>query len=61
MRHVPWKGTSVVAVGGQSEMTEKTGGMPAPTRSLGQYEVVREIGRGGMATVYLARQIALDT
>lgn len=41
-------------------MTDKTGGMPAPTRSLGQYEIVREIGRGGMATVYLARQIALE-
>jgi serine/threonine protein kinase len=27
---------------------------------VGRYEVIREIGRGGMATVYLARQAVLD-
>jgi serine/threonine protein kinase len=27
---------------------------------VGRYEVVRELGRGGMATVYLARQVDLD-
>jgi hypothetical protein len=30
-----------------------------PTR-VGRYEVMRELGRGGMATVYLARQLDLD-
>ena len=30
-----------------------------PTR-VGRYEVLREIGRGGMATVHLARQLDLD-
>ena len=29
-------------------------------RTVGRYEIVREIGRGGMAIVYLARQTDLD-
>jgi tRNA A-37 threonylcarbamoyl transferase component Bud32 len=34
--------------------------MPAVLHTVGRYEVVREIGHGGMATVYLARQPDLD-
>src|SRR3954469_17006620 len=30
------------------------------SRRVGRYELLREIGRGGMATVHLARQIDLD-
>ena len=29
-------------------------------RAIGRYELVRELGRGGMSTVYLARQRDLD-
>jgi protein kinase-like protein len=31
-----------------------------PARRVGRYRIVREIGRGGMAAVYLARQTDLD-
>ncbi len=32
----------------------------SPLRTVGRYELVREIGRGGMAIVHLARQLDLD-
>src|SRR3954452_23470630 len=33
---------------------------PSTTSRLGRYEIVRVVGRGRMAVVYLARQIDLD-
>src|SRR5690349_17900639 len=34
--------------------------MSTARRRVGRYEIVRQIGQGGMATVYLARQEGLD-
>jgi serine/threonine protein kinase len=33
--------------------------LPDVTRTVGRFEIIRRIGRGGMATVYLAQQTGL--
>ncbi len=55
-------GNSAYNLGGVGDVLrdeETEHGLPAGTR-LGAYEVVREIGRGGMGTVYLAKRADAD-
>src|SRR6516165_5431321 len=46
-------------VGDPSESSENTGAAVAPLKQLGDYRIIREIGRGGMAIVYEAEQESL--
>ena len=42
-------------------MTEQSGSQQGMTgKTIGQYELEQEIGRGGMATVYSARQLSMN-
>jgi len=66
----PRCGTSIPVARGDAVQTIPIGPPPAEARAtmtdalrqatLGEYEILAELGHGGMATVYLAHDIALD-
>ena len=41
-------------------MDRSSGGVREPGETVGRYEILHRLGRGGMAVVHLARQIDLD-
>ncbi len=53
------RATSLIAVGEAGATVEKKQ-RPPSQRQLGDFVLIREIGRGGMGIVYEARQISLD-
>ncbi len=58
-------GARFCQVCGMSVTGEQTAPLPTLLQllrqaTLGEYEILREVGQGGMATVYLAHEIALD-
>ena len=57
-------GSGLIPTSARSEVSEVTalwgpGQAPRPGMSINQYELIRELGAGGMGTVYLARDLKL--
>ena len=58
-KRVWWRPVHGITLGRVTDLgSAQQGGRTLPT--IGRYKLVREIGRGGMAVVYLARQTDLD-